>query len=182
MRLRGQSVQLRPATLDDRRAVWEWMARSDVTASMMGPPEFTENPVPTWEQFCEDYEPHFFDGSQPQLGRSFIIEHADDAVGHISYSQMDVRCSFAELDMWMRDSSCCGRGFGSEALRLLSDHLHEAFGIREMILRPSARNLRAIRSYAKGGFARLDLSQEQHSQRYGAGEYHDTVLMQRLWP
>ena len=181
--MRGRLVTLRPATLADRRAVWEWIACSDLTASMMGPPEFAENPVPTWEQFCADYLPHFFDGSRPDArgGRSFIIEHEDQAVGHISYDCRPPRESFAELDMWMRDSSCCGRGFGSDALRSLSAHLHEALGIREMILRPSARNSRAIRSYEKAGFTRLDLSQEEQARRYGPGEYRDTVVMQRVW-
>ena len=147
----------------------------------MGPPEFSENPVPTWEEFCDDYRPHFFDGSRPEAGRSFVIEHASQAVGHISYDCRPPRDSFAELDVWMRDAFCCGRGFGSAALRLLSEHLHTTFGIREQILRPSARNVRAVRSYAKAGFAPLQLSQEQQAQRYGPGEYHDTVVMQRVW-
>jgi diamine N-acetyltransferase len=87
MHLRGPGVQLRSTTLADRRAVWEWMACSDLTASMMDPPDFGENPLPTWNEFCEDYKPFFFDGSHPDRGRSFIIERRDtgDAVGHISY-------------------------------------------------------------------------------------------------
>jgi diamine N-acetyltransferase len=179
MELRGPSVHVRPTTLADRRAVWEWLACSDLTASMMGPPAFPENPVPTWEEFCADYGPHFFDGSRPERGRSFIIERCDmgEAVGHISYDGHGARPRFAELDMWMRDSSCCGRGFGSEALRLLSNHLQHALDIREMILRPSARNVRAIRSYEKAGFTLLDLSRDEQAQRYGRGEYRDTIVM-----
>jgi diamine N-acetyltransferase len=149
----------------------------------MGPPNFTENLVPTWEEFCEDYQPLFFGGSRPERGRSFIIERRDtgEALGHISYDCHGDRPHFAELDMWMRDSTCCGQGFGSEALRALSDHLHEAFGVREMILRPSARNVRAIRSYETAGFTRLDLSQADQARRYGPGEYRDTVVMQRVF-
>ena len=180
-------VTLRPATLSDRRAVYEWMACSDLTASMAGPPEFDEAPVPTWEEFCADYLPHFFDGSRPGVARSFIIEHAGEAVGHASYSRMDedfppsVQRPFAELDIWMRNASCCGKGHGSAALDILARQLHEQFGVRELILRPSARNVRAIRSYEKAGFVRLDLSQAEQSQRYGPGEYHDTVVLRRLF-
>lgn len=165
------------------------MACSDLTASMAGPPDFAEAPVTTWEEFCEDYEPYFFDGSHPERGRSFIIERIPgcEAVGHVSYSRMDedfpplVLRPFAELDIWMRDSSCCGHGYGSEALRLLCEHLHCTLGIREMILRPSARNARAMRSYVNAGFLPLDLSQNQQMQRYGRGEYHDTVVLRRLF-
>jgi RimJ/RimL family protein N-acetyltransferase len=182
--MRGMLISLRPGTLADRRAVWEWIAQSDLTASMMGPPDFVENPVPTWEEFCEDYKPYFFDGTSAERGRSFIIERLDaaEAVGHISYDCHGDRPHFAELDMWMRDSSCCGLGFGSEALQVLCDHLRSALGIREMMLRPSARNVRAIRSYEKAGFAALRLSPKEQARRYGPGEYHDTVVMQRVWP
>lgn len=180
-------IVLRPATMSDRRAIYEWMASSDLTASMAGPPEFDEAPVQTWAEFCDDYVPCFFDGSQPGVGRSFIIEHDGQDVGHVSCSRTDeelppsVQRPFAELDIWMRDASSCGQGIGSAALDMLARQLHEQFGVRELVLRPSARNTRAIRSYEKAGFRRLELSQEQQAERYGPGEYHDTVTMQRLF-
>jgi diamine N-acetyltransferase len=182
MSLISKTIRLSPAMLADRREIYEWAACSDLTATMMGPPEFFENPVPTWEEFCDDYGAFFFDGSRPERGRSFIIQHIDtgETVGHISYDCHGDRPRFVELDMWMRDSSCCGHGYGSEALRLLCDHLQATLGIREMILRPSARNLRAIRSYEKAGFVRVDLTQREMAARYGPGEYRDTVVMRRL--
>ena len=144
----------------------------------MGPPEFTENPVPTWEEFLSDYQDHFFDGSRPQTGRSFIIEHDGEVVGHTNY-QIDEERAFAELDIWMRDSFCCSHGWGSQAIDLLCDLVHESFGINEFILRPSARNVRAIRSYARAGFVQLPLSNGEQAAIYGRGDYHDTIVMQR---
>ena len=180
-------ISIRSATLADRRAVWDWIARSDLTASMMGPPNFAENPVPTWEQHCADYLPYFFDGSRPGVGRSLIIEFEGRAVGHVSYSRGDELSGAepgtlpgAELDIWMRDSSCCGHGWGSAALRMLCEHLHDTLGMREFIMRPSARNVRAIRSYEKAGFERLALTDAQQTAMYGPGEYQDTVTMRRV--
>jgi diamine N-acetyltransferase len=185
MSLCGEHVLLQPATMADRRAVWEWIAHSDLTASMTGPLEFTEAPVPSWEGFCADYLPHFFGGSRPKVGRNFIIEPIVASpsqfrgVGHISYSRMDELPAGAELDIWMRDSTCCGHGWGSNALRILSRHLHEAFGGRELILRPSARNIRAVRAYEKAEFKRLPLSNDEQAAIYGPGEYRDTTVMRR---
>jgi diamine N-acetyltransferase len=171
------------------------MARSDLTGFMMGPPAFPEAPVPTWEQFCADYLPYFFDGSRPHSGRSFIIEVAagdrassepdphqrlHPGVGHISYSRLDELAGpAAELDIWMRDSSCCGRGWGTAAVIALSEHLETTFNVRELMLRPSARNLRAIHAYENAGFTRLSLSRAEQDIRYGPGEYHDTVILRR---
>ena len=71
--LHGTKVALRPAVEADRTSVYAWLARSDLTPSMMGPPRFPDHPVPAWEEFCADYKPHYFDGSLPHAGRCFII-------------------------------------------------------------------------------------------------------------
>src|SRR5262245_45159900 len=144
--IRGSVVTLRPAREDDRRAVYQWLAESDLTPSMLGPPLFPETPAPTWDEFCEDCGPHFFDGKREEAGRSFIIELDGEAVGHINYDGVDLARGLAELDVWLRSGNVCGRGYGSDALVALTCHLHETFGVTELILRPSRRNVRAIRA------------------------------------
>jgi hypothetical protein len=72
--IRGSLVTVRPAREHDRRAIYQWLAESDLTPSMLGPPNFPDAPEPTWDQFCEDYGPDFFDGTRQEVGRSFIIE------------------------------------------------------------------------------------------------------------
>lgn len=178
--IRGERVTLRPATADDRRAIYEWLACSDVTSSMMGPPLFPDMPIPTWEQFRDDdYELLFFDGSRPDLGRSYIIEVDAEAIGHISYGEGDLTPGFAELDIWMRAETVCGRGYGADAVATLARHLYETLGLREFILRPSRRNVRAIAAYERAGFVRMALSNEEQAALYGPGDYDDTVVLRK---
>jgi RimJ/RimL family protein N-acetyltransferase len=132
--------------------------------------------------FCEDYGPHFFDGTRQEVGRSFIIEVNGEAVGHINYDGMDLARGIAELDIWLRSSEVSGKGYGSDALVALTRYLHETFGVAEFILRPSRRNTRAIRAYAKAGFARLQLTNEEQAGIYGPGDYWDTVVMHKRLP
>jgi diamine N-acetyltransferase len=180
--IRGSLVTLRPAGEPDRRAIYQWLAESDLTRSMLGPPDFPDAPVPTWDQFCEDYGPHFFDGTRQEVGRSFIIEADGEAVGHVNYDGLDLERGIAELDVWLRSNEFCGHGYGSDALVGLTRYLHETFGATEFILRPSRRNTRAIRAYAKAGFALLPLTNEQQAEIYGPGDYRDTMVMHQRWP
>ncbi|MHC4252201.1 MAG: GNAT family N-acetyltransferase, partial [Planctomycetota bacterium] len=113
--LRGSRVALRPATEADRASVYAWLARSDLTPSMMGPPQFPDHPVPTWEEFCADYKPHYFDDSLPQAGRCFIIVVDDEDVGVVGYNRIDPTAAECELDIWLRSERDCGRGYGSDA-------------------------------------------------------------------
>ena len=112
--IRGTRITLRPATKNDRRDIYLWLTASDVTASMMGSPTFPEVPIPTWDEFCGDYAPHFFEESRSHCGCSFIIEVDDEAVGHINYDGLDSDRAIAELDIWMRSQIYyCGGTFQS---------------------------------------------------------------------
>jgi diamine N-acetyltransferase len=175
--IRGSLVTLRPASLDDRQCVYDWMARSDATRWMMGPPLFCEAPIPTWDEFCADYVDLFFDGSRSEIGRSFIIAVEGEDIGHISCDRTQ---GFTELDIWLKSENVFGRGYGSDALTALMDYLQGAFGVSEFIIRPSRRNLRAIRAYEKAGFVPLPLSPLEQAALYGATEHYDTVAMKKV--
>jgi diamine N-acetyltransferase len=173
----GSLVSLRPARESDRRNVYEWLARSDVTPSMMGPPLYAEAPIPSWEEFCNDYVTLFFDGTAPHVGRSYVIERDGAAVGHVSYSQVDLDQGQAELDIWLRGEAECGKGYGPDALAALTRHLHETLRLKTFILRPSLRNVRAIAAYAKAGFELLPASPKEQAALYGSTEHYDTAVM-----
>jgi diamine N-acetyltransferase len=156
------------------------MAESEVTPCMMGAPLFPEAPIPTWEEFCADYAPHFFDGTQPDVGRSYIIEVDGAAIGHVSYSQVDLSGGKAELDIWLQSEAVCGRGYGSDALVALTGHLRETLGLTEFIIRPSRRNGRALKAYAKAGFVVLPMTTEEQAAMYGPTEHYDTAVMCKI--
>ena len=176
-RIQGSIVQLRPACLSDRRDVYSWLAESDVTASMMGPPAYPESPPPTWDEFCTDYEQHFFDGSAADVEASYIIEAGGEPVGHVNYEVRDLPVRCAELDIWLRSERDTGHGYGPDALAALTEHLHSTLGVSTFLLRPSARNHRAIRAYQKAGFVIVSMTPKQQDEIYGPGDYEDAVLL-----
>ena len=179
--IKGNKVSLRPATQEDRRMIYEWMANSDITSSMMGMPKFPDVLVPTWEEFSSDYEPYYFDGSKPNLGRCFIILTDGKPIGMVNYNEIDESRKRTELDIWMSSERNCGKEYGTDALETLTCFLYQEYGIVEFIMRPSARNSRAVHSYEKIGFHRIDISPEQEGAEFGPGNYYDSfVLVKRL--
>lgn len=179
--LTGAGVRLHPATPEDRRSIYEWLACSDVTAAMIGPPLFPEHPVPTWEQFQEEYADHFFDDSAPELGRCFQIRVDAEAAGQVSYNDLFEVAGGkrVELDIWLRSRAWCGRGIGPDALETLCRYLEERFGVTEFMVQPSARNPAAIRAYEKAGFSRIDLPLEALAVEWGPADYPDSVYLVR---
>ncbi len=147
------ALSLLAARLDERQKVYEWLVASDATTAMMGAPEFPDNPIPTWEQFCEDYSDSFFLPQGDGFGRVFIIRAQGRQIGCISYDGLETWCGIAELDIWIGSSEDWGHGWGSSAIRELSDQLLGHGTVEFLIIRPSRRNTRAIAAYRKAGFA-----------------------------
>ncbi len=144
---------------------------------MMGPPDYPDRPIPTWEEFCADYQPHYFDDSEPFSGRCFIIVAEGQDVGVVCHNAIDEQRRLTELDIWLRTEADCGKGYGPSALGLLCEHLHEAYQVAEFIVRPSNRNCRAIAAYQRAGFELLPLTPAEQRTRFGGGDYDDCVVL-----
>lgn len=146
---------------------------------MMGPPDYPDLSIPTWEEFCADYLPHYFDDSEPFSGRCFIIVADGQDVGMVCYNTIDQQRRSTELDIWLCSEAHCGRGYGSNALERLCADLHAAYGVEEFIIRPSKRNHRAIAAYRRAGFELLPLTHAEQRKRFGEGDCEDDVVLSK---
>lgn len=178
----GAKVSLRRATLADRVRAYEWMARSDLTPSMMGAPLLADHARASFDDFCQDYEPHFFDGTRPFDGRGFILGAGQTELGFLSHGPINLFKDVVELDVWLAARRHCGLGLGSEALQLACDWLQETYGVNRFLLRPSRRNVRAMRAIRRAGFRETDLPPAEVIDKLGLprGDYADEVLMFRI--
>ncbi len=175
--IQGKKINLIPATMKDRRNAYDWCFQSETTKSHSGPPDYPDKPVPTYEEFCETYyEEYYFTGEKPLDGRGFLIVAGGETVGFVSYCAFHLKPSIAELDIWINSEAHCGKGYGTDALISLGDYIHKELGFRELIIAPSAKNLRAVKSYEKSGFEKTDKKMsefllEEYVSDYGEGDY-----------
>lgn len=172
-------IDLRYARLDEKKVCYEWLCESDTTRCHMGPPDYPEIPIPTWEEFQDDFEDFYFKEEGRALGAVLMIQSDSEIIGCICYASFHLRPGSAELDIWFKSLDVCGKGQGPQAIRLLMERLSHERGIRRFLIRPSEKNIRAIRAYEKAGFTRARDKQvavesfllEEFSERYGAGDY-----------
>ena len=179
----GNRVSLRRARLTDRPRVYDWLVLSDLTPHLFGP-MFPERETPTLEQFASGYVNSYFDGTRPYAGRMFIITAETDEIGCISHGPIDLLNDVVELDIWLAERRLVGRGAGSEALVLLADWLQANYGVNRFLVRPSRRNVRALRAMRRAGFRETDLPSADviASLQLPRGNYADEVLLFRILP
>jgi aminoglycoside 6'-N-acetyltransferase len=85
------------------------------------------------------------------------------------------RYRHATIDLFL-DPALHGRGIGTEALRLLCEHLIRERAHHRLTIDPAADNQAAIRCYEKAGFRPVGTMRAYEHR--GGGEYRDALLME----
>ncbi|MGC9379856.1 GNAT family N-acetyltransferase [Streptomyces sp. MH13] len=90
----------------------------------------------------------------PRESAVFTVEDVSGGgvIGMADYRDLDPYAGVATLGITIGDKAFWGRGHGSEAVRLLMDHLFGAYGLHRLELDTWSGNERAMRSFAKLGF------------------------------
>ena len=172
------TIGLKPAQESDRKKIYSWLTRSNLTSSMMGPPHYPDQSIPSWDEFCEDYTLSFFNTSGDGRGRNYIIAINNEDIGTIGYDLLDKNKNRVLLDIWMKAEKYCGHGYGSDALDTLCKYIHKTYGVSNFIISPSARNKRAIAAYKKAGFEYVrTIDKEEQEKEFGKSEFYDNIIM-----
>ncbi|MEX2183913.1 MAG: GNAT family protein [Chloroflexota bacterium] len=161
--LRGPRVVLRSLQREDRDRLRAIMAEPTVAPWFgFGGPDVA---VDSW-----------LDADQWTRQLAILVDGA--VVGSIQYSEeQDPDYPHASIDLFL-DTAHQGRGFGTEAIRVVARHLFEERGHHRLIIDPSAANERAIRAYTSVGFRPVGVMRRY--ERGPDGTFHDGLLMDML--
>lgn len=176
----GNKIKLVRATPIDRERAYEWLARSDLATRIQGmPPIFGDSQVPTFEAFCEQWLPYYFDGTQPFDGRGYLIALDGEDIGFVSHGPIDLFRDVVEIHFWLASKQHSGQGYGSDAVRTVCAALQANFGVNRFLARPSRRNVHALRALRRAGFRETDLDPREVKTRLelAPSPYVDEVLM-----
>lgn len=121
--------------------------------------------APTLAQFRNDIiaSTRQFDARRDQFA---ILDERGVLIGMISYYNWNADRCTVELGVYIGERSLWDRGYGTEAIRTLLDHLFQTTSLRAMYLNTYATNERARASYKKIGFETIGTSRK-YSSRIG---------------
>ena len=162
----NKNIKIRPATLMDKRKIFDWLTNSNLTEEMIGLPNYPDSKIPTWDEFAKDYPDHYFTDSNPLKGRCFIILNKEDEVGQINYNAIDHITNITYLDIWLSDKKHTRKGIGTEAIKLLCEFLFKKHNCEQIHISPSKRNINAIKAYEKAGFEMTDIKLDESEMDY----------------
>jgi RimJ/RimL family protein N-acetyltransferase len=143
----GKKVRMRPKRQKDAFQDYSW--RKD--------PELVELDAATpvqmsYEEYAKGY---VWELEHPaKHRRRFSIETMDGKyIGHCAFFDMDEERNDAQLGIMVADRNYWGKGYGTEAVKLLLEHGFNSLQLRTINLRSLDWNIRAHKSFLKSGFA-----------------------------
>ena len=147
MIIRGNKVILRPMTTEEIPVFYQWATQSEAT-----PFWYEDGIIPTYEAFIRDWKRYCFDGSEPEKGRCFTILIGDKAIGQINYNEINRDNNSVELDIIIAEDADKNKGYGTDALKTLTNYLFQNMNIQSCFIEHVTKNPRAIRASEKAGF------------------------------
>jgi RimJ/RimL family protein N-acetyltransferase len=166
----GEQVMLGPIQREQVPLFLRWM--NDIsTVSKLGAPI---RPL-TLEQ-----ETAWFEGAATDENRyTFAVyERASGRlIGTCGLHEIDWRNRRTELGILIGEPDARGRGYGTEAMRLLLDYAFTVLGLHSVMLTVYAFNPAARRSYEKAGFREIG---RRRDSRWCNGRYWDEIFMDIL--
>jgi aminoglycoside 6'-N-acetyltransferase len=163
MTLAGSRVTLRPVAADDAERLTEIVREPDVAA--------------WWGSYDAQRVRDDLLGPEPDKV-VYAIEADGDVIGLIQYyEENDPDYRHASVDLFVA-TAWQGRGYGTEALRVVARHLFDDRGHHRLTIDPSATNERAIRAYEKVGFRPVGVMRQY--ERGPDGTWRDGLLMDML--
>ena len=168
--MEGKLVRLRAYEKSDLDSIMKWVNDEEVTDLLGG--EMLVYPVSSIaeERFIEAA------AGTSDKQKSFAIETLAERryIGGISFNVIDWLNRSAGLGIVIGDKSLWGKGYGTDAMRVLMRLAFDKMNLHRLWLHVHDYNPRAIASYEKCGFKREGMLRQDHFTR---GRYHDTIVM-----
>jgi RimJ/RimL family protein N-acetyltransferase len=98
-------------------------------------------------------------------------------IGNSQWQDIDFRNRTAEMGIFIGDVADRGKGYGTEATRLMLDYAFTALGLHSVMLTSYAFNLAGQRAYEKAGFHMFGRRHECH---WMGGRLWDEIYMECL--
>ncbi len=143
---RGARVLLREKRLGDAWDDFRWRAEPELSRYDAARPLTL-----TFQEYLALYREELLYANPYR--RSLAIEDEDGRhIGNIMYYNIDTLRQEAELGITIGERHCWGQGYGTEAVRLLLEHLLGRAGFRRVHLKTLEWNRRARRCFERAGF------------------------------
>ena len=166
-KLTGERLYLSQMSVDDTETYVKWMNDFRVTDGLGS----------SARMVSPDSERKWIEDNIDNYQYAIVRKEDNVLLGNCGLQEINRLHQYAEVGIFIGDEECRGMGYGSEALKLLTDYAFDYLNINSLMLKVFAFNDRAVACYKKVGFKEIG---RRRSCYYLNGEFHDELFMDLL--
>lgn len=103
-----------------------------------------------------------------------IVKNGDEHIGNIKIGPINWFHRFADIALIIGEKKSWGRGYGTEAIKLVTDYAFNTLNLHKLTAGIYANNIGSIEAFKKAGFS---VEGVRKKQRLYHGEYVDEVIL-----
>ncbi len=169
--IKGEKVGLGPLSRDLLPTYQRWVNDfSTLRTLAMVPSSITAEAEAAWYERAAC-------GSEHDVYFTIYELSAQLPIGNAALHEVNHRDRSAELGIFLGEPQMRGRGYGTEAVRLLLDYAFTALGLHNVMLRVYEFNPEARRAYEKAGFKEIG---RRRQGKWMGGRLWDEIYMDCL--
>lgn len=169
--LHGEKINLRPIVVTDAAEMFKTLSDEESMRLTGTQQSFTLEQV---EAFCA----RLFD-DEDRLDYAITLKDDPTYIGEVVLNDIDWDNKSASFRIALGSASIFGKGYGSEATRLIIDHGFRILGLHRIELEVYDFNPRAQHVYEKAGFVREGVRRDV---LLWDGKYQSAIIMSILAP
>lgn len=168
-RIEGAKLILRCMAESDTDAIISWRNRDFVRRNFIYQALFTRESHENWIETMVKTK---------RVVQFIITEKSNNRdIGSVYLRDIDYENSKAEYGIFIGEEDALGRGFGTEAAKLMLKYAFEKLSLHKIMLRVFADNTRAVQSYINAGFVQEGYFKEEVKIN---GVYKDIIFMAKI--
>lgn len=172
MNLVGEKIYLKPLKVDDvTESYIEWINNEEITQFMEC--RFTKHSADD----IKNYVKGIYSSENDYIFGIYIKENKE-YIGNIKIGNINSRHRFGDVGIMIGNKNAWGKGFGSEAIKLISDFAKKDLNLNKLIAGIYDNNAGCYRAFLNAGFT--DAARYK-KHRYYKGKYVDQIVVEKLF-
>ncbi|MDD5339660.1 MAG: GNAT family protein [Candidatus ainarchaeum sp.] len=173
LRIEGERIFLRPITVSDVDGpYYGWMNDNEVTRFLEA--RFSKNDKASMKKFVQDALIN-----KDVVFLAIVLKDGDRHIGNIKLGPINRQHGYGEVGILIGEKACWGKGYATEALKLLSDYAFGKLKLHKITAGCYAGNVGSAKAFLAAGFVQEGV---RKSQYLCDGKYVDALIFGKVNP
>ena len=166
--IEGERIYLREVRPSDvNENYYRWMNDPEVTRYLES--RFYPNSMGRLREYVTSKM-----GNRDNVFLAIVLKEGDRHIGNIKLGPINWIHRFADVGILIGEKDCWGKGYGTEAIRLVVDYAFRKLNLHRLTAGVYAINQASVRAFLKAGFTEEG---RRKSHTYCDGQYVDGILL-----